>query len=211
MNVDVDGGNYLHWKIWNIDASTTGLPLNAAVISSGFQQGRNSSATVGYEGACPPAPNNHRYTFTVYALNTTFTSEPSLAEITAATIDSGVLQANRSASSNVSWTKDDCLFSWGERNYASLLTPASVDGAGSSTISAANTPAPFNVLGPFTYRYYANTGIYVGVSRVDNNLYIYDPQNASGLFATKAAAAADIYKLGTEATWLINSLCSATK
>jgi hypothetical protein len=67
----------------------------------------------------------------------------------------------------------DCLFNWAERNYPSLFSPA----AASLT------------LGPYYYRYYSGTNIYLGVS-TDNHVYFLDAGGLddvgaqSGWFAT---------------------------
>ena len=49
-----------------------------------------------------------------------------------------------------------CLFNWAENNYATLFAPAN-----SST----------QVWSVYTYRYYANTNTYLGVSSTDNHVY----------------------------------------
>jgi Raf kinase inhibitor-like YbhB/YbcL family protein len=57
--VDPDGGNWLHWKVWNLGGSVTALAPNASA-SQALEQGRNDFGTQGYGGPCPPTPN-HRY------------------------------------------------------------------------------------------------------------------------------------------------------
>ncbi|MEI7870382.1 MAG: glycoside hydrolase family 16 protein [Candidatus Methylumidiphilus sp.] len=49
-----------------------------------------------------------------------------------------------------------CLFNWAENNYSSIFAPAN-----SSTL----------VWSVYTYRYYANTNTYLGVSSTDNHVY----------------------------------------
>lgn len=67
----------------------------------------------------------------------------------------------------------DCLFTWAERNYPSLFSPA----------------ATSLILGPYYYRYYSGTNIYLGVS-TDNHVYyldaggLHDAGAQSGWFAT---------------------------
>ena len=66
------GGTWFHWVIYNIPASSRGLPESVPTdgeLSDGTLQGRNSGGTNGYQGPCPPA--QHRYFFTLYALDTT--------------------------------------------------------------------------------------------------------------------------------------------
>jgi Raf kinase inhibitor-like YbhB/YbcL family protein len=65
---------FTHWGMYNIPASTTELPDNAGVAGSsyGMQVLNDFFAAEEYDGPCPPAnvpPNNHRYAFTVYALD----------------------------------------------------------------------------------------------------------------------------------------------
>lgn len=61
---------YDHWVAYNIPPSTTEIEPGDAVGT----QGVNSGGGTGYTGPCPPAehkPTEHRYIFTVYALNGT--------------------------------------------------------------------------------------------------------------------------------------------
>jgi hypothetical protein len=60
-----------HWVAYNIPPSTKDISADDPIGT----QGSNSSGEVGYTGPCPPAayePVEHRYVFTVYALDTTF-------------------------------------------------------------------------------------------------------------------------------------------
>jgi len=52
---------------------------------------------------------------------------------------------------------NDCLFNWAEKTYAYLFTPA-----GFSTTA-------WTI---FNYRYYPGTRVYLGVSSVDNHVYL---------------------------------------
>jgi Raf kinase inhibitor-like YbhB/YbcL family protein len=77
---------FVHWVIYNIPASTTGLPEGVAPVATlpdGSLQGTNDYALfaeegqthpggaainrIGYDGPCPPAA--HRYVFRLYALD----------------------------------------------------------------------------------------------------------------------------------------------
>jgi len=65
---------FTHWGMYNIPASVSELPQNAGVAGStyGMQVLNDFFAAEQYDGPCPPAnfpPNNHRYVFTVYALD----------------------------------------------------------------------------------------------------------------------------------------------
>lgn len=62
-------GMWNHWIIWNIPPQATRLeegkvPLSPSVV------GTNTSGKRAYVGPCPP-DREHRYIFTLYALNTT--------------------------------------------------------------------------------------------------------------------------------------------
>jgi len=59
-----------HWFACNIPPSTSEIPVDTPLGT----QGANSYGGVGYTGPCPPAehePTEHRYIFTIYALDTT--------------------------------------------------------------------------------------------------------------------------------------------
>jgi hypothetical protein len=63
-------GTFLHWLVYNIPPAVTEI-LEGTHIGA---QGLNSSGTRGYIGPCPPPqyePREHRYLFTLYALDTT--------------------------------------------------------------------------------------------------------------------------------------------
>jgi len=65
---------FTQWAMYNIPATTTQLPENAGVAGSpyGSQVMNDYFAAEQYDGPCPPTndpPNNHRYVFTVYALD----------------------------------------------------------------------------------------------------------------------------------------------
>jgi len=72
---DAPAGTWVHWVIYNIPATSRGLPENvapAASLADGSLQGQNSSHKVGYSGPCPPS-GTHRYFFKLYALDTVLT------------------------------------------------------------------------------------------------------------------------------------------
>ena len=67
---------YTHWGMYNINASTHELPMNAGASGSPYGQQILNDGFVnqGYDGPCPPAnvaPTTHEYVFTLYALSTT--------------------------------------------------------------------------------------------------------------------------------------------
>jgi len=68
---DPDGGNWIHWVIYNLPAEIRGLPEDVpqnAKLPDGSLQGTNSWGRLGYGGPCPPS-GTHRYFFRLYALD----------------------------------------------------------------------------------------------------------------------------------------------
>jgi Raf kinase inhibitor-like YbhB/YbcL family protein len=64
---DAPGGNFIHWKLSEVPASS--LELVAGRVPPGVVQGRNSFGTTGYRGPCPPrGAQAHHYVITVIAL-----------------------------------------------------------------------------------------------------------------------------------------------
>jgi Raf kinase inhibitor-like YbhB/YbcL family protein len=64
---DPDGGNWVHWVQFNISAGMTSLAEAAGGADVGVK-GLNDFGGLGYGGPCPPS-GNHRYIFTLYALD----------------------------------------------------------------------------------------------------------------------------------------------
>jgi Raf kinase inhibitor-like YbhB/YbcL family protein len=77
---DAPASTWVHWVIWGIPATATGLPENVTRTESvpalgGTKQGENSASRLGYDGPCPPPGHGvHHYHFKLYALDT----EPAL-------------------------------------------------------------------------------------------------------------------------------------
>lgn len=67
--IDPDGGDWIHWVQFNIPVVVTSLPEAAGGPAIGVK-GNNDFGELGYGGPCPPA-GEHRYIFTLYALDTT--------------------------------------------------------------------------------------------------------------------------------------------
>lgn len=68
------GSGWWHWVVFNIPSTVTGLSEGAGsaggLLPTGAVQGRTDFGAPGYGGACPPQGHgNHRYVFTVYALD----------------------------------------------------------------------------------------------------------------------------------------------
>jgi Raf kinase inhibitor-like YbhB/YbcL family protein len=97
---DSDPPGWVHWVVYNVPASSTGLTEGLAAeatLPDGTLQGENTFAlyadegqtfpggapinTVGYDGPCPA--DTHRYVFTLYALDTVLDlqAEATMAEL----------------------------------------------------------------------------------------------------------------------------------
>ena len=60
---------YVHWVLYDIPTSATGLPEGAGPAPLGARDGTNDWKRTGYGGPCPPI-GRHRYFFKLYALDT---------------------------------------------------------------------------------------------------------------------------------------------
>jgi Raf kinase inhibitor-like YbhB/YbcL family protein len=72
---DAPIGTFVHWVIYNIPASSTGLPEGVPqtpTLDTGAVQGTNGAGEQFYYGPCPPS-GTHRYFFKLYALDTKLT------------------------------------------------------------------------------------------------------------------------------------------
>ncbi len=68
-------GVFVHWVLFNIPADTREIPSGTTVGVSGA----NGAGKNAYAGPCPPPqyePSEHRYVFTLYALDTMLALEP---------------------------------------------------------------------------------------------------------------------------------------
>ena len=59
---------WVHWVLYNIPASTPGLPEAVKQLPAGARQGLNDWQRTGYGGPCPPI-GRHRYFHKLYALD----------------------------------------------------------------------------------------------------------------------------------------------
>jgi Raf kinase inhibitor-like YbhB/YbcL family protein len=69
---DAPSGTFTHWVVYNLPASINGLPVGVpkqGQLAHGGRQGKTDFGQVGYGGPCPPAGKEHRYVFTLYALD----------------------------------------------------------------------------------------------------------------------------------------------
>jgi hypothetical protein len=59
---------WVHWVLYNIPVSSTGLPEAVKSLPSGTLEGKNDWQRTGYGGPCPPI-GRHRYFHKLYALD----------------------------------------------------------------------------------------------------------------------------------------------
>jgi Raf kinase inhibitor-like YbhB/YbcL family protein len=72
-DVDIQGDDVLHWAIFNIPGTATGLPekvANTPDLPDGSRQLNNIGRSSGFFGPCPPAPTVHHYIIEAYAVDT---------------------------------------------------------------------------------------------------------------------------------------------
>ncbi len=76
---------WVHWVLYNIPASTPGLPEAVKQLPAGARQGLNDWERTGYGGPCPPI-GRHRYFHKLYALDITLPDpgKPTKANVEAA-------------------------------------------------------------------------------------------------------------------------------
>jgi hypothetical protein len=60
---------WVHWVLYNIPTSASGLPEAAGQLPAGTLEGVNDWKRTGYGGPCPPI-GRHRYFHKLYALDT---------------------------------------------------------------------------------------------------------------------------------------------
>jgi Raf kinase inhibitor-like YbhB/YbcL family protein len=65
--IDRGGGNYIHWVHFDIPGDAGGVARGGSEDLGGHGS-LNDQSELGYFGPCPPGPD-HRYEFTVYALD----------------------------------------------------------------------------------------------------------------------------------------------
>ncbi len=58
---------WVHWVLYNIPTTATGLPENVQALPAGTKEGTNDWKRTGYGGPCPPI-GRHRYFHKLYAL-----------------------------------------------------------------------------------------------------------------------------------------------
>lgn len=90
---DAPGGNFVHWVIYDLPASTRSLPGGVAQgpDAAGGRQGTNSFGRTGYNGPCPPPGKPHRYFFRLWALDSTFNLQQATAQQLESSIQGHIL------------------------------------------------------------------------------------------------------------------------
>ncbi len=63
---DAPSGTWVHWTVWNMPVSTTGIDEGNKPAGV---EGMTSFGSKGYGGPCPPS-GSHKYFFKLYALDT---------------------------------------------------------------------------------------------------------------------------------------------
>jgi Raf kinase inhibitor-like YbhB/YbcL family protein len=67
---DPNARGFIHWVLADMTGSATGaLPEAVSASPDAPVQGRNDFGAIGYGGPCPPAGSDHRYRFTLIALD----------------------------------------------------------------------------------------------------------------------------------------------
>lgn len=72
-DADAPGGTFIHWVVYNIPGTATGLPEGLPreeKLTDGSIQGMNDFRLTGYNGPNPPPARAHNYYFELYALDT---------------------------------------------------------------------------------------------------------------------------------------------
>ncbi len=76
---DAPGGTFIHWVVYGLAASSTGLAAGQPAdprLPGGAYQGTNGFGHIAYDGPCPPPGPVHHYHFRLLALDTPGDSTP---------------------------------------------------------------------------------------------------------------------------------------
>jgi Raf kinase inhibitor-like YbhB/YbcL family protein len=71
---------WVHWVVYNIPASATGLPAHASALPPSTECGFNDWNHAAWAGPCPPV-GRHHYFFKLYALDTVFPYLPNATKV----------------------------------------------------------------------------------------------------------------------------------
>ena len=68
---DAPSGNFVHWVVYNIPATKTGMTGKkpGRLFPGGGEEGMNGAGKMGYFGPCPPPGSQHHYHFKLFALD----------------------------------------------------------------------------------------------------------------------------------------------
>jgi Raf kinase inhibitor-like YbhB/YbcL family protein len=90
---DAPGGNFVHWVIYDLPASTRSLAegVRQGSDAAGGHQGTNGFGKLGYSGPCPPSGKPHRYFFRLWALDSTLNLQQVTAEDLQSAMQSHIL------------------------------------------------------------------------------------------------------------------------
>jgi Raf kinase inhibitor-like YbhB/YbcL family protein len=78
-DLQIGDSDVLHWAIFNIPGSATGLPEGVPTkdkLDDGSAQLQNIGRGMGYFNPCPPPPTVHHYILEVYAVDTKLDPSP---------------------------------------------------------------------------------------------------------------------------------------
>ncbi len=76
---DAPLGSFVHWVLYDVPPETRSLPQSVPKqeqLPDGSRQGQNDFDKIGYAGPCPPRGSSHRYTFSLYALDSKLNVAP---------------------------------------------------------------------------------------------------------------------------------------
>ena len=76
---DAPVGSFVHWVLYDLPPETRTLPEDMPKqeqLPDGSRQGQNDFDKTGYGGPCPPGGSSHRYTFSLYALDSKLNLAP---------------------------------------------------------------------------------------------------------------------------------------
>ena len=83
-DADAPGGTFIHWVLYNIPGSASGVPEalpRQETLPDGSRQGKNDFHVAGYNGPNPPPAREHKYNFELYALDTVLPSETGVSAV----------------------------------------------------------------------------------------------------------------------------------
>jgi len=79
IDPDAPGKPFVHWLVFNLPASLSGLPEGQGP-PDGSVQGRNDFGSNRFRGPCPPPGAPHHYHFKIYALDITLSLQSGASE-----------------------------------------------------------------------------------------------------------------------------------